>query len=158
MEIKALIEKVLPYAPSIASALGGPYAAIAMKIINGAFGITDSSNQGILDNLSTDPDLQFKLKQLDAEIAQLKLTTSANDTENARQFELSEEKLGKSHNMPVIITVFLMISFTITLGVLLSPIPVNVTNASLIGSMVGMLTREFIQACRFYIGGDGSET
>ena len=156
MEIKDIAEKIAGFAPTIASLMGSPMAGMAIKLVSGALGISSGSVDDIFNAIgSGDPDIQVKLAALEDDLKKYAESISEQDTDSARQMQLDEEKMGIKSRMPIIVTIFLMATFSGTLLLLFLPIATNVQNSTLVGSMVGMLTREFIQACRFYIGGDG---
>lgn len=139
--------------------LGGPYASIAAKFVSDALGLDRTkidSLPSVFDNLSTDPDLQAKLRQIDEDLKKYQLSIGASDTENARQTQVDEEKIGKNPIMPIVITVFLMLLVATIIIFSFTPLSGDIKNQSLIGTITGLITREFIQACRYYIGGDGS--
>lgn len=156
MEIKDIAEKIAGFAPTIASLMGSPMAGMAIKLVSGALGISSGSVDDIFNAIgSGDPDIQVKLAALEDDLKKYAESISEQDTDSARQMQLDEEKMGIKSRMPIIVTIFLMATFSGTLLLLFLPIATNLQNSTLVGSMVGMLTREFIQACRFYIGGDG---
>jgi len=151
MDIKAIIEKVLPYAPNVATALGSPLAGMAMSLLNGVLGIKPEE---ALKNINNDPILQLKLKQIDADLEKYRANIAATETQNARQFEIEDKKMGKSHIMPIIITIYLMAMFSVILYLSFFPVANHPTNSTIIGALVGLIVREFMQVCRFYLGGD----
>lgn len=152
----SVIEK---FAPTVASMLGGPMAGIATSLICHVFGIPASNAkvQTILSAISGDPNVEERLRELETQVSIAKLNVGASDTADARATEIEEEKLGIKDNMPKIITIFLMACF-VTILVLLFTQTIDTKNSTLLGAMVGMLAKEFIQACRFYIGGDGDKS
>lgn len=157
MDFKTVVHAVEDVAPTIAEMLGGPMAGTAVKLVANLFGADPANTDDILGKLTADADREVKLKTLEEELSQFKLSVGASDTENAREANIEEEKLGIKDNMPKIITLFLMGSFVIII-VLLMTQTISIVNSPLVGSMVGMLAREFIQACRYYIGGDGDKS
>lgn len=153
-DIESIAAKILPYAPTVAGLLGGPYTALAMKAITSVFGASSDSNiNDILANASTDPDIQVKLKSLEDDLSKFKIEQFEKDNESARAMEIEAEKSNEWLDMPKLITIFLIVSF-VTISYLLFTKSINPNNSTLLGSMIGLLTREFIQACKFYLGGN----
>jgi hypothetical protein len=157
-DLKSLAEKILPYAPTVAGLLGGPLASGAVTLISSALGVSSNNPDDLINAIGTNPNVSVQLKQLEDDVAKFRMKVGEEDTQNARQMAISEEKLGIKPIMPMIVTIFLMTTFSIVLLLLFMPIATNLQNSTLAGSMIGLLTREFIQACRYYIGGDGNES
>ncbi|MDE2024905.1 MAG: hypothetical protein KGJ07_00250 [Patescibacteria group bacterium] len=157
-DLEGIAKQVIKYSPTLATMILGPAGGAVATLIAGALGVNPSDSSAIINGVNTDPDIKAKLLAIEDDLQKFKSQNSMTDTENARQFQIDEEKEGKTDYMPIIITVFLMITFVGVLLLLFFPVSTSQQNSTLIGTMTGLLTREFIQACRYYIGGDSTDS
>lgn len=95
---KALLKTV---APTVATALGGPLAGLAVSTIGKALGMDDATQETISARLQgatpadllalkkADQDFQAHMKELDIGLESLQITTAAGDTKSAREREIA---------------------------------------------------------------------
>ena len=157
-DFEGIAKEVIKYSPTLATLVLGPAGGTIATLIAGALGVNPSDSNAIINTVKTDPDIKAKLLAIQDDLEKLKSQNSMTDTENAREFQETEEKEGKTDYMPIIVTIFLMTTFIGVLLLLFFPMTTNQQNNTLIGTMTGLLTREFIQACRYYIGGDATDS
>lgn len=103
MTVAALIEKILPYAPTLATALSGPLAGSVVQLLAHHFNATTQNPEDILSALSGSADVSVQLKKLDNDYQEsliyLQLQQSdAQDRANARDAEIKRQQLGEKIN------------------------------------------------------------
>ncbi|HEV2917602.1 MAG TPA: hypothetical protein VGW78_07715 [Candidatus Babeliales bacterium] len=160
MSMPDLIKIVSGFAPVLGSLLGGPIGGGVGALIASLFGGSKDDPADLVRRIQADPDAAVKLKKLEYDhLEELKNIqadrekTQADDRKDARARELELAKMGMQDKMPHIIA-FMIIGAVI--GVVMAQlIPgVNTSNSALLGQISGMLTREIIQICAYYFGGD----
>jgi hypothetical protein len=142
-------------APSIATALGGPLAGVAIKTLSNAlFGHEDGTEQQISDAMSAatpdqlaaikkiDADFKVQMKSLDIDLERI----AAGDRDSARKMQ-SETKDWVPKLLAVVITIGF---FGILVWMLLNGMPKNGTEALLM--MLGALGTAWTGVMNFYFG------
>jgi hypothetical protein len=142
-------------APSIATALGGPLAGVAIKTLSNAlFGHEDGTEQQISDAMSAatpdqlaaikkiDADFKVQMKSLDIDLERI----AAGDRDSARKLQ-SETKDWVPKLLAVVITIGF---FGILVWMLLNGMPKNGTEALLM--MLGALGTAWTGVMNFYFG------
>ena len=158
--IKGLIGAV---APSLATALGGPLAGMAVaKIAQAITGKADTTGYDVAAAIqsSSDPDLLLKLKQADQEFAehmrQLDIDLEGiaqKDRESARGREVA------THDLTPRILAFAVVALTM-IGegyVLLHGIP-STTDGVVVGRILGTLDAALILVLSYYFGTSSGES
>jgi len=160
MSMPDLIKAVSKFAPVLGTLLGGPIGGGVGALIASLFGGSKDDPADLVSRIQADPDAAVKLKKLEYEhleeiqsIRADREKTEVDDRKDARSRELALAKIGIHDNMPHIIA-FMIIGAVI--GVVIAQlIPgVNTANSALLGQISGLLTREIIQICAYYFGGD----
>jgi hypothetical protein len=98
MTIGTELEKIIPLiakvSPAVSTALGFPWAGIIISALCHLFGV--NSPEALTAAISTDPMAQVKIKQIEAQIAQIQATAQnqqqeITDRQNARENQLKKE-------------------------------------------------------------------
>ena len=142
-------------APSIATALGGPLAGVAVKTLSGAlFGHEDGSEEQVIEamagaspeQLSTikkiDADFKTRMKELDIDLERI----SAGDRDSARQMQRETKDWTPK-----------VLAFAITFGffgalVWLLVMGIPQTGTEVILMMLGSLSTSWTGVVQFYYG------
>jgi hypothetical protein len=141
-------------APTIASALGGPLAGLAVGAIGEAFGLSEASQERIASAvLGAKPDDLLKLKQAEIAFAQrmreleIDLVRIASDDRNsARQRESTvKDRLPSLLALVVSLGFFGMLSY-----MLHNEVPEK--NSQVLNIMLGSLGTAWIQVMSYYFG------
>lgn len=140
-------------APTIATALGGPLAGVAVQAIAGALGLSDASEERIAAAIAqaTPEDLlkikqaeqQFvvKMRELDVNLEQL----TVEDRKSARQAYVE----SKDRLVPVLALVIIGAFVGTVAGVLFGTLTVD---SVLAGTLIGYLSAKAEQVIAFYFG------
>lgn len=151
-EWKNLVRSV---APTIAQALGGPLAGMAVQAVSDAvLGKPDGTDEEIASALSTanpetllslkkaDQDFKVKMKELDIDLERL----AYEDVKDARAREIAIKD-----KMPAVLAIMLLIMFGGVM-VALFCVPIPTENEATIYTMIGTLGTLMIAACAYYHG------
>ena len=142
-------------APSIATALGGPLAGVAVRSLSNAlFGHEDGTEQQVSDALSSatpdqlatikkiDADFKVRMKELDIDLERI----SAGDRDSARQMQRDTKDW-----VPKVLAVVITLGFFgILIWMLLNGMPKTGTEALLM--MLGALGTAWTGVVNFYYG------
>lgn len=142
-------------APSIATALGGPLAGVAVRTLSNAlFGHEDASEQQVSEALSNaspdqlaaikkiDADFKVQMKSLDIDLERI----AAGDRDSARQMQMSTKD-----STPKILAYFITFGFFGALvWILVFGIPKTGTEVILM--MLGSLSTSWTGVVQFYYG------
>jgi len=142
-------------APSIATALGGPLAGIAVRTLSNAFfGHEDASEQQVSEALATatpdqlaaikkiDADFKVQMKTLDIDLERI----AAGDRDSARQMQMSTRDWT-----PKVLAFFITFGFFGALvWILIFGIPKTGTEVLLM--MLGSLSTSWTGVVQFYYG------
>ena len=142
-------------APSIATALGGPLAGVAIKTLSGAlFGHEDGTEEQIYEAMTTaspdqlaaikkiDADFKVQMKSLDIDLERI----SAGDRDSARQMQRDTKDW-----VPKVLAVVITLGFFgILIWMLLNGMPKTGTEALLM--MLGALGTAWTGVVNFYYG------
>jgi hypothetical protein len=142
-------------APSIATALGGPLAGVAVKTLSGAlFGHEDSTEEQIIEAMATaspdqlaaikkiDADFKVQMKSLDIDLERI----SAGDRDSARQMQQNTKD-----STPKILAYFITFGFFGALvWILVFGLPQ--TGLEVILMMLGSLSTSWTGVVQFYYG------
>jgi len=142
-------------APSIATALGGPLAGVAVRTLSNAlFGHEDGTEQQVSDALSSatpdqlatikkiDADFKVRMKELDIDLERI----SAGDRDSARQMQRDTKDW-----VPKVLAVVITLGFFgILIWMLLNGMPKTGTEALLM--MLGALGTAWTGVVNFYYG------
>ncbi len=145
-------------APTIATALGGPLAGMAVSTITGALGIEATSQKDAEKKISeimaspnpevlvklrkADQDFEVKLKELDIDLERL----HAEDRKSARAM-----RTEMKDRFPDFITVLVTTGFFCVLGVHIW-IEIPDGNKTFLNIMLGSLGTVWVDQMRFYFG------
>jgi len=142
-------------APSIATALGGPLAGVAVRTLSNAlFGHEDGTEQQVSDALSSatpdqlatikkiDADFKVRMKELDIDLERI----SAGDRDSARQMQRDTKDW-----VPKVLAIVITLGFFgILIWMLLNGMPKTGTEALLM--MLGALGTAWTGVVNFYYG------
>jgi hypothetical protein len=142
-------------APSIATALGGPLAGVAVRTLSGAlFGHEEGTEQQVAEAIAsatpeqlaaikkTDADFKVRMKELDIDLERI----AAGDRDSARQMQRETRDW-----LPKALAVFIVFGFFgILLWMMVFGLPKTGVEALLM--MVGSLTSAFGGVVQFYFG------
>lgn len=150
MDWKSVVGSV---APTIATALGGPLAGVAVQAIAGALGLSDASEERIAQAIAnaTPDDLlkikqaeqQFIVKMRELEVDLERLTVE--DRKSARQAYVE----SKDRLVPVLALVIIGAFVGTVAGVLFGTLTVD---SVLAGTLIGYLSAKAEQVIAFYFG------
>lgn len=150
-------------APTLAAALGGPFAGMAVKAIGAAVGIEEPTQAKIEQTLATaNPDVLLKLreadykfaetmKQLDVDVFKLEVA----DRDSARQREIALKDQTPAHLAYMIIGGFFMLSVAQIITIMGWPELVAKVPGQgwlVIGNVSGYLAAEAKAAAAYYFG------
>lgn len=146
-----LIENV---APTIATALGGPVAGMAVKAISTALlGHPDGSEDDINTALATatpdqiatikraDNDFKVQMKSLDIDLIKI----AEKDRESARNMQIA----NKSMLVPSLATIIISAFVVVTIGTLLGYAKIE---SAMAGTLIGYLSAKAELVLSFYFG------
>ena len=142
-------------APSIATALGGPLAGVAVRTLSGAlFGHEEGTEQQVAEAITAatpeqlsaikkiDADFKVRMKELDIDLERI----AAGDRDSARQMQRETKDW-----LPKALAVFIVFGFFgILLWMMVFGLPKTGVEALLM--MVGSLTSAFGGVVQFYFG------
>jgi hypothetical protein len=142
-------------APSIATALGGPLAGVAVRTLSGAlFGHEEGTEQQVAEAIANatpeqlsaikkiDADFKVRMKELDIDLERI----AAGDRDSARQMQRETRDW-----LPKALAVFIVFGFFgILLWMMVFGLPKTGVEALLM--MVGSLTSAFGGVVQFYFG------
>ena len=142
-------------APSIATALGGPLAGVAVRTLSGAlFGHEEGTEQQVAEAIANatpeqlsaikkiDADFKVRMKELDIDLERI----AAGDRDSARQMQRETKDW-----LPKALAVFIVFGFFgILLWMMVFGLPKTGVEALLM--MVGSLTSAFGGVVQFYFG------
>lgn len=154
MDWKSIVGTV---APTIATALGGPLAGLAVKAIGGVFGLGDGASdedvaaavrgatpEQLLALKKADQDFAVKMRELDIDLERI----AAGDRDSARRREAA---IGGLINPTL--AGLVLIGFFATVGAVLSG-EVNLSGeaGAVIGTMIGYVSAKAEQVVAYYFG------
>jgi hypothetical protein len=126
MDFLAISNAVIKFAPKISYllSLNNPVSEIAVSLISQYFNLDSVEPDKILNKLTTDPDVELKLKQLENDHAELidklaviKVTSALDNQNNARDREINKTKILNKRDWVIdtiaIVVVFVCISVII---------------------------------------------
>lgn len=144
--LKSLIGKVAPFAPVVASALGGPGAGAAVGVLSDILlGHKGGSADQVLAAVSN-PDALLKLREADHAYEIELERIAAEDRKSARAM-----RIATGDWVPGALAVFITLGFFGTLGYILSDgVPAQGGEALLV--MLGALGAAWGQVIAFYFG------
>ena len=142
-------------APSIATALGGPLAGVAVRTLSGAlFGHEDGTEQQVAEAMANatpeqlsaikkiDADFKVRMKELDIDLERV----AAGDRDSARQMQIANKDW-----LPKALAVFITFGFFgILIWMMAFGLPKTGVEALLM--MIGSLTSAFGGIVQFYYG------
>lgn len=157
----ALPDWLLKIAPTIASALGGPLAGIAVSALGSAFGVPDATQAKITDILQSG---QMTGEQI-AQIKQAELVLRQHESDNGFKFaELDVRdresaramQIANKSNTPEILS-WLIVTATIILEgyVLINGVPLGAPDL-VVGRVLGTLDMAFATVLAFWLGTSNS--
>lgn len=150
-------------APTLATALGGPLAGMAVQAIGGALGLSDSTEQNISAALAgakpddllklkqADQDFAEKMRQMDVDVEKL----AVDDRASARGREMSIKDRTPAHLAYLVIGGFFIMSGCMVYCIMVLPdIVAKIPQSGwlLIGSVYGYLAAEAKSAANYYFG------
>lgn len=143
-------------APTVATALGGPLAGLAVEAVGSAFGWTDATKEKVEAALSSgqlsgdqllalrtaEMDLQAKEKDLGVKFAEIE----TQDRSNARQMQISNKSF-----MPALLSTIVTVGyFAVLIGMMTKAFSVQDSQALLI--MLGSLGTAWGMVMAFWFG------
>ena len=151
MDWKSLVRNV---APTLATALGGPMAGMALTVVsNAVLGKPDGTDSQINMALAGDPNLVLKLKtadqEFDVQMKELDIDLeriNAEDRASARQ-----RQVETGDKTPAILAYLLTLMFGLALAALFF-LPIPEQNKAVIYLMIGSLGTAWIGAMVYYHG------
>ena len=147
-------------APTIATALGGPIAGMAIKALSGAlFGHQDGTEEDIMTALANptgdqltalkkiDADFKIQMKQLDIDLVRI----TVDDRKSARDMQV----VTKSWLVPTLATMIIAAFIAVTFATLMGYAKIE---SALAGTLVGYISAKAELVLSFYFGSSaGSE-
>lgn len=150
-------------APTIATALGGPLAGLAVKAIGGALGMGDGATEAevaakiagatpadLLALKKADQEFAVKMRELDVDLARI----AAGDRDSARQMQRETKSWAPPVLAAVVVGGFIAASVAVLGGWvegLKDPLI-----AALVGSVIGNITAATMLVLNFYFGTSAS--
>jgi hypothetical protein len=145
-------------APTLATALGGPLAGMAVQAIGGALGLSDATEEKLSQTLAgakpedllklkqADQDFAVKMKSLDIDLVRI----AAADTDSARKREMAV----KDRTPSVLAAVFIIGAIAIGIAVISGNAPAmkDASVAALAGTIVGYVFNDVKQIVAYYFG------
>jgi hypothetical protein len=145
------MEWLAQIAPSIATALGGPLAGLAVTAISKALGIDEKDVQKTIETAKLSAEQMMSLKQaeieLQAKAQELGLnfeTLATQDRKSARDMQMATKSL-----VPAILAFVVTIGF---FGILIGLMTDNVTKSDALLLMLGSLGTAWTAIISFYYG------
>lgn len=144
-------------APTIATALGGPLAGMAVSALAGALGLeADAKETDVAAAMrSASPDQLLALKKADQAFAvrmrELDIDLEKLDQADRASARTREEKVGGIAN-PVIAGVVLSGFFAIAAAVIVGGAGADPATASIVGAVVGYASAKADQVVAYYFG------
>jgi len=145
------MEWLAQIAPSIATALGGPLAGLAVTAISKALGIDEKDVQSTIDSGKLSADQLTSLKQaeieLQAKAQELGLnfeTLATQDRKSARDMQISTKSI-----IPAVLAIGVTIGF---FAILVGLMTDNVTKSDALLLMLGSLGTAWTAIVSFYFG------
>lgn len=124
-QLSDLLKKIAPFAPTVATAFGGPGAGLAVEALGKVFGISSPTADSVTSQLSTmqmtgDQILQLKLAETNMQARMKELEISEEqlayaDTNSARQREMAVKDW-----IPGVLAVSVTVGFFGVLGFMLA--------------------------------------
>lgn len=150
-------------APTIATALGGPLAGLAVKAIGGALGMGEGATEAevaakiagatpadLLALKKADQEFAVKMRELDVDLARI----AAGDRDSARQMQRETKSWAPPVLAAVVVGGFIAASVAVLGGWvegLKDPLI-----AALVGSVIGNITAATMLVLNFYFGTSAS--
>ena len=141
-------------APTIATALGGPLAGVAVKMASDALGI-DADEKALEQAITTgDPEVMLKLKQVDNDFIYKMEELGFKKEELAFKDRASARELFKVNKYPqIVLSSVFIIGYFIVLSFLLSgEITLPDSMKDVVVLLLGILTREVPTIMQFWFG------
>lgn len=142
-------------APTIGTALGGPLAGMAVKVVSQAVlgkddgteeeisaGLQSASQETLLELKKADQSFKIRMKELDIDLSRL----DYDDVKDARAREVALKD-----KMPSALAILLILMFGVSLGLLFC-IPIPEENKSTVYMMIGTLGTLAIGGCQYFHG------
>lgn len=151
-KLKSLVSKVAPFAPVIATAIGGPGAGLALRTLSKVLtGRDDSSKEQMEAALAeANPEILLKLKEADNSFELEQQRIAAEDRASARRM-----RIETGDWIPGGLAVFITLGFFGVLGYLLKyGLPHEGGDAMLV--MLGALGTAWGAVVNFYFGSSAS--
>jgi len=148
-------ETLAAVAPTVATALGGPLAGMAVTMAADALGIEADEKAIEKLVLGGSPETMVKLKELDTnfklkmkELGIKEKQLHAQDRDSARKREM---KIGGNFTswlaFLIMFSFFAIIAYVLVIGLSVSP-----AIASMIGILIGNVSSKAEQVCNYYFG------
>lgn len=140
-------------APTVATALGGPLAGMAVKMASDALGV--EADESAIQNaiMSGDPATMVKLKELEnnftLKVKELEIESdrlSVQNTDSARKMQIAAKSLIPAILSVVTVTGFFGLLIGASLGVL------TLTGSDVMMLLLGVLARETANVYNFWLG------
>lgn len=157
MSIGSAIKSVVgSVAPTIATALGGPFAGVAMKFLAERLGVEDTGKvEEFLAAASENPGSLMELKRMEREFQQFMVEADiklyeldVRDRESAR--DMASKQGLKSQQ--VLAAVYSVGYFGIFGLILTGVVDVEILNLGVVSALVGVLTAGQVQILNFFFG------
>lgn len=141
-------------APTIATALGGPMAGMAVKMATSALGIEE--DEKALQNaiVSGDPEIMLKLKQVEQDfMLKLEELNIERDKIHAKDRQSARGLFAIDKRPQILLSGLFIIGYFIIIGVLLTgTVMVPDSMKEVIILLLGILTREIPTIMQFWFG------
>lgn len=145
-----LIAMVKGFAPGIATALGGPLAGVAVNALAQKFGVQDEVSE-VMKAISSDPEAEAKIKQLEHE----KFKAILADKANAREREVAIASSESAPFINKIVTPVLAVGVTglsFVLFAVLMFVEVKPEAKDILIYILGVLSAAVTQILSYYFG------
>lgn len=136
-------------APTIASALGGPLAGLAVKVVSEQLGVKPEELQESLTRLDKEQVERLKLAELEIKKLEKSLSLDFAKLENADRAGAREMQIATRSFIPAFLSVFITLGFFGILGVMLHG---AVEKSDSLMIMLGSLGTAWTGIISFYFG------
>lgn len=141
-------------APTIAAAIGGPFAGVAVRMATEALGVSNDENALQEAVASGNPDVMVKLKQVDADFKIKMRELDVKETEIRVDNTKSARALFSINKWPQIVLscVFITGYFGVIIYLFKYGISLDADTKSILTLLLGLLTREIPTIMQFWFG------
>lgn len=146
----AIIKLIADYAPTVASALGGPAAGLVVHAIESMFGLQGSTPDQLAQAIQTDPEGKDKILQIQYQHIDSLFALRNQDAANAREREEKIVELtGKRDWVVDVISILVVIGFFVLAVVNYF---FSIKDDHVMVMLIGQISSGFLMVLAFYYG------